>query len=157
VPATEPLVSTLARKYKLDINTGTELSPTWTQVKAIAEFKPTIDASTEDDSDYDGAGWGSDAKTLLKWKIELKIIRKITVDTAAYDPGQEALRGVAEDFGPDGVVHVRWYDRDGSTEAWEGFGEVTWEPDGGDTTALATVSVNLMGRGAREVITNPAA
>lgn len=156
-PATETLVSTLARKYRLDVDTSSTATPSWTQVRGISEFTPTIDTTLEDDSDYDSDGWASQTKTQLAWAIKATVMRKIGVDTGAYDPGQEVLRLAGESFGTDGVVHVRWYDREGGDEAYEGYAEVSWAPAGGSTTALSSVAVTLTGKGARLPIANPSA
>lgn len=129
----------------------------WVQVRALTEFSPSVDTNLEDDSDYDSDGWASQTKTQLAWKIEAKVARKVGVESGDPDPGQEVLRLAADEFGSDGIVHVRWYDRDGGPEAYDGYAEVSWSPEGGGTTALATVSVTLTGKGKRNVITNPAA
>jgi hypothetical protein len=156
-PTPETLVSTLARKYRLDVNTSSTTTADWKQVRGVSEFTPTVDSNLEDDSDYDSDGWASQTKTQLAWAIEATLMRKIGVTSGAYDPGQEALRVAGESFGTDGVVHVRWYDREGGAEAYEGYAEVSWAPEGGSTTALSAVSVTLTGKGARSTITNPAA
>lgn len=153
---TEQLVSTLARKWKLDVNTGTVESPTWTPVRAIGELKTTVESNMEDDSDYDSDGWASETKTQLKWTLETKVLRKIGVSSANYDPGQEALRAAADQFGSAGTPQVRWYDRDGGPEAYSGFGSVSWEPEGGEAKDLDTVTIKLSGQGKRTLITNPA-
>ncbi len=129
----------------------------WLQVRALKEFTPGLDTNLEDDSDYDSDGWSSSTKTQLGWKIDAKLMRKIGIESGDPDPGQEILRLAAESFGTAGIVHVRWYDRDGGPEAYSGYAEVSWSPDGGDTTALASVSVTLTGKGPRTPITNPAA
>jgi hypothetical protein len=152
----EPLVSTLARKFRVDVNTGTAAAPAWTQVRAISSLSPSIDSNMEDDSDYDSDGWGSSVKTAMSWSLEMTLLRKVTVEGRAYDPGQEAIRVAADAFGPDSVVHVRWYDREGGPEAYSGYASVEWSPEGGEYTALDSASATLHGQGARTVITNPA-
>jgi hypothetical protein len=133
------------------------IGPNWVQVRAIAEFTPSLDAKLEEDSDYDSDGYGSQTKTMLMWGLDLKVMRKIGIATAIPDPGQEKLRLAAEQFGTPGVVHVRWYDRTvGQPEAYEGYAEVVWAPEGGGTGALAAVKVKLEGKGARLTIANPA-
>lgn len=157
VDSTEQLVSTLARKWKLDINTGTVAVPVWTPVRAIGELKPTLESNMEDDSDYDSDGWASETRTQLKWSLEVKVLRKIGVTSDNYDPGQEALRIAAEAFGSAGTPQLRWYDRDGGPEAYSGFGSVSWEPEGGEAKDLDTVTIKIAGNGKRTSITNPAA
>lgn len=158
-PAPEALVATLARKWAIDVDTKAEGDTVaeWTRVRAINELKPTIDSSLEDDSDYDSDGWTSQTKTSMGWKLEMKMVRKVGFETKAPDPGQEKVRLAADQFGVDGTVHVRWYDRDGGPEAYEGYGTVTWAPDGGGVAALDTASCTITGQGARTAIDNPAA
>lgn len=157
VDATEQLVSTLARKFRVEVNTGTTAEPVWTQVRAIADLKPSIDTNLEDDSDYDSEGWQSQVKTQLGWALEIKMGRKIGFSSETYDPGQEFLRAASTSFGTDGTVEVRWYDREAGPEAYQGFATVGWSPEGGDTKTLDMVTVTLTGSGKRRDITNPAA
>lgn len=151
----EPLTSTLARKFKVEVNTGTLASPSWRQVRAITDLKPDKDDNFEDDGDYDSGGWGSKAKTEISWSLELKLLRKQGFTTGIYDLGQETLRLLADEF--PGVIPVRWYDRDGGPEAYYGLAAVGWKPEGGDKKALDIATATLMGQGERQIIANPAA
>lgn len=153
----EQLRSTLARKWKLDVNTGTVGSPVWTAVRAVGELKTQVESNMEDDSDYDSDGWASETKTQMKFSLECKVLRKIGVTSENYDPGQEALRAAADQFGSGGTPQVRWYDRDGGPEAYSGFVSVSWEPEGGEAKDLDTVTIKMSGQGKRTPITNPAA
>lgn len=152
---TAPLISYLARKWRCDVNTGTTASPVWVQVKGVTNFTPGLTPTTQDSSDYDTDGWGQDEKTMLKWNLAISLLRK-GVDEGTPDPGQEALRVKSDQFGTAGTAHVRWYDRNGGPEAYEGFGNVSWEPGGGDASALEPVTVNITGKGTRTDIVNPA-
>lgn len=151
-----PLITSLARKWRLEINTSGNATPSWTQVRGVTNFTPALAATTQATDDYDSDGWGGDEKTMLKWSLAVALLRK-GVDESTPDPGQEALRAKADQFGTAGTAHVRWYDRNGSTEAYEGFANVSWEPGGGGAGDLESVTVNLTGKGARTEITNPAA
>ena len=155
---TQPDVSALARKWAIDVNTGTEVSPTGTRLKGVAEFKPGLEPNLEDDSVYDDEGWGSSTKTALTWANEIKVIRRHDpADETDYDPAQESLRAKSELFGADGIASVRFYDRFGGPEAYSGYTEVSWVPDGGPHTALETVVITLTGKGKRTAIDNPQA
>lgn len=154
-PTPETLVSTLARKFRIDVDTSATSTPAWTQVRAISSLSPGIDSNMEDDSDYDSDGWGSNVKTAMTWSLEMTLLRKVGVTSRAYDPGQEALRLAADEFGADSVVHVRWYDREGGDESYEGYASVEWSPEGGAYTALDAASVTLHGQGARLTVENP--
>ncbi|OPC83005.1 hypothetical protein B4N89_20545 [Embleya scabrispora] len=151
------LTSTLARKFRIDVNTGTAGSPIWTQVRAITTMATPISPTMQDDSDYDSDGWGSQAKTMLAWSITATLSRKVGATSGNYDPGQEKIRSAHDQFGPDGLVQLRWYDRTGGPEAYTGFAHVGWEPQGGDAPALDTVNLTLTGQGKRTTIANPAA
>lgn len=154
--STEQLVSTLARKWRIDVNTGTEASPVWTQVRAIGEFKPTMDNNMEEDADYDNEGWGSETKTMITWGGELTLFRKKGVVTGNYDPGQQSLWTAHDKFGAEGSRQIRYYDRDGGPEAYKGYVSVGWEPEGGEAKDLDTVTLTLTGQGKRTLISNPA-
>lgn len=154
---TQPQQSTLSRKWVLEINTNTVASPIWTVVKGMAELTVTqAEPNLEDDNVYEDLGYTGQTKTALSWKAEGKIARRtLPSDVTTYDVGQEKLRTLSLLLGPNGVAHCRMYDRDGGPEAFTGFAEVTWAPDGGTPTDLEMVSFTLTGKGAPTSITNP--
>lgn len=153
-------VSTLARKFKLEVMPGTS-DPTadaWTPVRGVQEFTPAKEDNLEDDSDYDSDGWTSQTRTGQSWSLEVKVARKATSsDTEAviYDAGQEIVRAASDQFGTEGMVYVRWYNRNGGDEAYQGFAQAGFADDGGGVTALSTATITLTGNGKRETITNP--
>ena len=148
-------VTTLARRWRLEVNMGTTVSPTWTLCPAITDFNWTADPNVEDSSTYDEGGWASNTKTGQEWKIEATINRKATADSTAYDPVHEALRAAFFAFGDASEVGVRWMDRDGLPEAYQGTALVNWAPSGGERTKLDQVKITLTGTGALVPITNP--
>lgn len=160
VPARTPLgASTLVRKWYLDVNTGTELSPTWTGVFGLTNFQPTFNPTLQDDSDFDSGGYKSSTVTALEWGATLTVARK-TVETAptTYDPGQEKLRAISALQGIQNRVQVRFYEMSPGgprVEAYQGWAAVTWSPSGGAMDALDQVSVTLTGQGQRTAITHP--
>lgn len=155
--STPQLTSTTAGKWKLDVDSSVgKDGSAYIPVRGMTNFQPTVNFTTQDDSDYDTEEWGSDAKTQMKWQNTCKVSRK---RAAGYveDPGQKVLRLAHDQLGDAGSVRVRWYDRNGGdAEAFEGFALVQWSDDGGATSDLSTVSVTLMGQGARTPIDNPA-
>lgn len=157
IDTTEELGSTVVKKWRVDINTGTSEDPVWTRLRAMASFQPTLEPTSQDDSDYDSGDYGSDITTQLKWGVTAKLLRKIGVESSIYDPGQEALRAKSGKTGAAGLIPIRYYDKNGGPEAYQGLVSVGWSPDGGDTTALDTVTCTLKGNGDRHDIANPAA
>lgn len=160
VPERVPLgASTLNRKWYLDVDTSATATPTWIGVFGIGEFKPNVEATMQDDSDFDSGGYKSSTATALAWSLEFKVSRKtIAATPTSYDPGQEALRLAQDELGDGNRVHVRWYEMTPGgprVEAYEGYAAVSWSPDGGSMDALDTVSVVLTGQGKRTAITHP--
>ena len=160
MPATTkvPLgASTLVRKWYLDVSTDD--GSTWVGVFGIIEFKPALEGSMQDDSDFDGEGWLSEINSANRWKNEFKVRRgTLTSDEKAYDPGQEILRLAGGKTGVENVVLCRWYEMEPEgprVEAYQGTAAVSWSPDGGNTEALDTVSVVTSGRGKRKTISHP--
>lgn len=151
------LTSTLATRWKIDVDSSEALDGSaYIPVRGMTDFQPSLAFTTQDDSDYESVGWGLDAKTQQKWSNVLKLSRK-RASGYVEDPGQKVLRDAHDQFGSDSVVRVRWYDRNGGDEAYEGYAMVEWSEDGGNAAALSAVSVTLMGQGARSLIENPAA
>lgn len=162
VPTRVPLgASTTMRQWYLDVDTASSTTaPTWVPVMGMMEFKPALEPTKQDDSDFDSGGFQSSTKTAEKWSVEAKIARKVTVaDGTAYDVGQEFLRTKSfGQMGPANSVHIRYYemqDNGPRVEAYDGFGSVTWSPDGGKMEDLNLVSVTLDGQGKLNQITHP--
>lgn len=150
---TEHLTSTSTKKWRLDASS--DGGSTWVKVRGITNLQPTVDTTTQDDSDYDSGVWGSDAKTQLKWSLTGTCKRGKGDTTGNYDPGQEILRAAHDQVGSAGSVVVRWYDRTGGPEAYTGTSFVQWSEAGGAPDALSTANFTLGGQGARTAITNP--
>jgi len=159
VDRTALAATTVNRKWYIDINTNTYVSPTWTAVNGVMEFKGGKDTVLQDDSDFENSGWKSQTATALGWSVEMKLKRAPTVASAtAYDAGQEALRTYSDLEGTGNKADVRFYEVTASgptAEAYRGYAAVTWSPDGGGMDALDTVAVTLAGIGARTAITHP--
>lgn len=152
-----PTETTLARRWVVEVNMGTDVSPTWTLLPAITNFTWKADPNVEDDSTYDEGGWMSNTKTGQAWSAEATFNRKATPDSTAYSPVHEALRAAAFAFGAASKVGIRFFDRDGLPEAYQGVALVQWEPSGGSRTALEQIKATLTGTGQLLLIDNPAA
>lgn len=136
--------------------------PVWTVVRGRTDFTPGVDNTLQEDSDMDSTGWKSQTKTAAAWSLAFKVVRKAIASvvaagsTSTYDPGQEALRVAADQFGPYNSVSCRWYKLGAvRTEAYQGNASVGWSPDGGGMDGLDTASVTLTGQGPRVAITHP--
>jgi hypothetical protein len=153
----DPAVTALARRWRLEVNVGTGSTPDWKVCPGVTAFTPAAEPNIEDSSDYDSDGWAGNTKTGQSWELSTTINRKI-VDTAkTYNAVHEALRLASFAYGSASLVHVRYMDRNGLPEAYEGHALVTWAPSGGEYTALDQVEVTLTGDGPLKPIENPLA
>ncbi|MEV7092829.1 hypothetical protein AB0M80_08265 [Amycolatopsis sp. NPDC051045] len=154
-----PLRSMLASDWALDVDTAASgaTAPQWTPVRGLSNFSESTDDNTEDDSTNDAPGWGADVITQRKWKVEAEGKRKRDTSASTYtpDPGQEFIRKAARKVGFSADVHVRWYRRDGSPDASEGYAQVSEFTKGGETTDLEPFNFTLLGQGEPLEIANP--
>ncbi|WP_043256115.1 phage tail tube protein [Streptomyces sp. Tu6071] len=153
----ETKVTALARRWRLEVDLGTDTTPDWQPVMGVAELQPSAEPNLEDSSDYDSDGWAGNTKTGQSWELSVTINRKINDLQKTYHPTHEALRMASFAFGSASYVHVRYYDRNGLPEAYEGRALVEWAPSGGETTDLDQVEVTLTGDGPLLLIDNPLA
>ena len=152
-----PTETALARRWRMDINMGTDLSPDWQLCPGITEFQPTFPPNIENSTSYDTDGWAENTKTGQSWELGVTINRKINDQVKTYHATHEAFRLASFAFGSASEVHVRYFDRNGLPEAYEGIALVTWAPSGGEYTALDQVEMTLTGNGKLNSITNPVA
>lgn len=148
----------LARRYRVDIDTSATSTPTWTQLVGITALTPTVsEATLQDSSSYDTDGWGSQEKTMQRWSLAITANVVKDDDDNTRDPAQEKLRLASTKFGSAARVKVRWYDRDGEPEAYQGIALVQYAPAGGGPDALDSVTFTLTGDGKLNEIVNPEA
>nr|WP_202516592.1 phage tail tube protein [Streptomyces sp. SID161] len=129
----------------------------WQLVPGITSFTPAAEPNIEDSSSYDSEGWAENTKTGQSWELGVTINRKVNDQTKVYHPAHEAIRLAAFSSGSASEIHVRYFDRTGLPEAYEGTALVTWAPSGGEYTALDQVELTLTGTGPLQLIDNPLA
>ncbi|WP_369377662.1 phage tail tube protein [Streptomyces sp. cg36] len=150
-------ITALARRYRLELDTSITGTPAWSLVPGITEFTPKVEPTQQDVTTYDAEGWTEQAVTMLAWSIETTIAHRAHPVTGAFNPAQEALRKASMSFGAGSYAKVRYYDRNGADDAYQGQALVTWEPDGGGPDEVDTIKVTLTGNGPLTAITNPVA
>lgn len=149
-------VTQLARRFRVEINMGDGTDPDWQLFPGIREFKPTITPTRQEDDGYEDDGWARQTTTGMAWGLELKASHRADENGVAFNAVQEHVKQAVTKYGKAGEVHLRWYDRNGLPEAYEGRALVEWEPDGGDPKATDIVTVKFSGQGPRLDIPNPA-
>lgn len=127
---TAETVTALARRYRLELNMGTADAPDWQLVPGVMEFTPATEPNVEEVTTYDSEGWGEHAVTQLDWQVEVQLAHRHHPETGAFNPVQVELRQIARRFGAGSYAHIRYYDRSGQPDAYEGRALVTWAPEG---------------------------
>jgi hypothetical protein len=134
----------LQRKWRWQINMGTVGVPDWQTVMGLQEFTPNIEPTDQEDNDYESDGWGGSTRTMLVWGLEANISHRKDNATHVENEVHAKLRLAAKEIDTTtGVVQMRWFDKNGSVEAYEGYGLITWAPDGGGMADLERVSITV--------------
>ncbi|MGE9695915.1 phage tail tube protein [Streptomyces sp. CH6] len=145
----------LARRYRIEVDMGTTGTPAWTLLPGVQEFAPKVEPTQQESTTYEDEGWADNTTTKLAWTAEIKLAHRCHPDTGEFNAAQVAVKKASERFGAASAVHVRFYDREGRDDAYEGRALVQWEPDGGSSEDLDTVKVTLTGKGRLAEIENP--
>ena len=147
-------VTALARRFAIDVDMNPTGVADWQPLIGIEDLKPNRAQRREKDEGYEDAGAEREAITGSSWLLDIKLIHRAGLDGVTMNAVQEHLRTKSEaNDALAGEAHVRWYDRSGVGEAWDGRCLVEWTPDGGNGRDM--ISVKLSGQGARVAITNP--
>ncbi|MGW6455506.1 phage tail tube protein [Streptomyces sp. NPDC055078] len=145
----------LARRWRFQVNMGTVSVPDWQTFPAITEFQWTAEPNIEESTTYDTDGWAENEKTGQAWEVTITFNRKKSADSTVFHPVHEAVRQAFFAYGENNKIHVRFLDRTGAPEAYEGRAIPAWEPSGGEPTALDQTELTLTGTGPLTSIANP--
>ncbi len=153
-------VTQLARSHRLDIDTGTFPTVSYSQLIGIEELKLTETLRTEDDEAYEDGGAARDAVTGYSWQLEGKLAFSTNLAGTTLNTVHSFLRSKfvalrsasaqASEFG------VMFYNRNGLTDGHSVEGRCyvkEWKPSGGK--GRETIDLVLMGQGPLVDITNP--
>lgn len=146
------MTTALARRFKVDVSAD---ATNWIPYKGINDLNPSVTPTTVDTSDFDTDGWTSSEIPMNAWSLVIKAFRKTVA--GVFDAGQELVRQCVAQSGDSARIYVRWYDRNGADEAYQGWGIVTWAPSKTGVADVDEVTVTINGDGARTDIANPVA
>lgn len=145
--------TTLARKYRTDVTSDLTLASGWLQLNGVDDWNDSITPQIEDTTAYDTNGWKSKEVTLQDWNATASVFRRIVA--GVYDPGQELVRACRGQFGDSARIGVRWYDRNGGPEAYQGVAIVQWARANTGVANVEKATITFDGDGTAEVISNP--
>lgn len=148
-------ITMLARRYQLQIDLGSTAVPDYQTLVGVVESKSNVETSEEDDSDYEGAGWGKVIRTAFGFKIETKINFKKSRLTGAINPVHKFIRASTLKDDADQYLRLRYFDRFGVDDAWAGEAVAAWGSEGGGHAAVDQISITFTGNGPLAPITNP--
>lgn len=150
-------ITDIARKFIVDIDTGYPGGgPTWVQLTGITDFKPMVDETLQSRGTYDN-DWEGSQRTKLKFTAEVTFLRNKTL-AGVGNAAAEKIRTSTTEFGEAGLVHFRYYDREGGDEAYEAYCNAKWARanTAHDDLDAVTVTFTDFGQGRIEIV-NPAA
>lgn len=157
VPQTLPAAtgqSQISNRYMVEVDTASsDAAPAWVGVFGRKSYGAQINPTTVDNSDSDTGAWTSQFAVAFGWTATLVVEHKLY--EGDEDEGQAFLRTAAAPTGPNAQakrVHVRWYDRFGGEEVFEGWATVQWagstaERDSDKATVTFTGQGALYGQG----------
>lgn len=151
-----PTETALARRWRLQIDmSAAQDGSDWQNYPGVTGFNWTASPNIEDDTEYDDEGWGGNTKTGQDWEVVVTANRKHTPDSTAYSPVHEKVRTAFFAYGAANKIHLRFFDRNGLPEAYEGKAIPDWEPQNDEARDLDQVQVTFTGDGPLTPITNP--
>lgn len=142
----------LARRFRVDVSDLATPS-SWVPFKGINDLNPPVTPNLQAADDFDTNGWSAFEKTMQAWVLTIKALRKTTA--GVFDPGQELVRSKQLGFGDAARINVRWYDRNGAPEAFQGVAIVGWVPSKTGVADLDEITCTLTGDGTLAPIANP--
>jgi len=140
----------LARKYGVQVSTD---NTNWVNLKGITDFNAPENPTIQGADTYDTNGYNAFEKTMSGWGPTVKFLRPMTGST--YDAGQELVRACRFQFGTAARIYVRWFDKNGSTDAYSGLALVSWTPSKTGVADVEEVTVSFQGDGIITQISNP--
>lgn len=97
-------VKVLARDWLFHVNTGTDASPTWVQVKGINNHSWSETKNDADTTDYDNDGWLAHIPASRGKSVTLSgYYMEDGTPGGTRDPGQAAAETWANAMGPNGI------------------------------------------------------
>lgn len=141
----------LARRLKVDVSAD---GSTWINLKGIDDLAASENATLQAADTYDTNGFNAFEKTMTGGKLVAKVLRDVTAGVPS-DPAQELARATRFQFGTSARLYVRWYDRNGGTEAYQMYALVDWNPSKTGVADLDEVTITFTADGVVSTITNP--
>jgi len=146
------MTTALARRFKVDLST-IAAPTTWVNLKGINDLNTPVSPTLQAADDYDSNGFNSFEKTMQGWVVTAKARRG--TNAGVFDPGQELVRLANLQFGDLARLNIRWYDRNGAPEAYQGIAICGFVPSKTGVADLDEATMTFTGDGILSAIANP--
>jgi hypothetical protein len=158
----KPTVGAASNSYEkiLDIQaygTGTPTEEAWVNVPDITAFNPTRPPITADTSTWAHKGGTSTQKTGESFSATFNVLKIRNSEDNDFQDYYLTLLRASEGTDTDNLVHVRWYDALGASEAYQGIASVQVAPQTTGNAEKGWDTVTLTGDGKATPIANPLA
>lgn len=141
-----PVTKVLARSTKAEINTGTDASPIWTEIKGLNTIGPEPKMSEADTTAFDSNGRDEHLVASRGMSLTLEGFRYEDEATGARDPGQQAVETLGDAVGTASLGQFRLTSPGGRTWTFKASADVT--PMGGGNNDASSWSAKLTVSGA---------
>ncbi|MGH3704204.1 MAG: phage tail tube protein [Agromyces sp.] len=146
------MTTALARRFKVDLSTLA--APTaWVNLKGLNDLATPVSPTLQAADDYDSNGFASFEKTMQGWIVTAKARR--ATNAGVFDPAQEMVRLANLQFGDLNRLNIRWYDRNGAPEAYQGIALCGFVPSKTGVADLDEATMTFTGDGVLAAIANP--
>lgn len=143
----------LASRFRVDLTEDLTLAGGWTQLVGMDDLKPNVAQNLVETSSYDNTGFESYEKTFQGWSVVARCWMRTV--TGLIHPSLQLLVDRELEFGDGCRIGVRWYDKNGVPEAFQGVAVVQTERGNTGVKDPETKVFTLMGDGVLTPITNP--
>lgn len=131
-----------ANQFRIDVNTGTEVSPNWVEIKGLETLTFGGDVEEVDTSTFDTDGWGETSVVGRTRTVSGDGFYMVDEATGDLDPGQAKLDELSEEFGESAKGHFRWYNKKNG-KGKEFYATVNLGDIGGGKKDMAKLSFEL--------------
>lgn len=145
----------MSYEYGLDVNTGTEASPIWSNIPDITGLNPNMSDQTADGTTYANKGQTDNTKIGRDFAPEFSA-KPVADNQGLMQPALEKLVAAAEQNGTGNVVGIRLYSFRFKSLAWSGHVGVGYSRANTGNADAELLAFTTTSKGDFEQIDNPA-
>lgn len=133
--------------YKeVEINTGTESTPSWTHIGGINNISPSSSRTNTDDADWDDNGWARHKVAQRSRSLTIEGFYKEDPATGGRDAGQVALIDAGDLVGYDSTSMFRVTTIGGNMLEFDASVNMSWGSGGVNDNASFSAELQVDGK-----------